>query len=125
MNKILLLLSVLVLASCSNSLDVPLDPELNLYFGNDSNQNVMLTSKDKEYVALNDWLSEHKSDWYSTSGHYPGGMYMKSGVYGIQITKTHVVLYSTTSTQPKAIYIQKIGRDELMELRDIGKQAQK
>ncbi|MEJ1411075.1 MAG: hypothetical protein RPU60_12890 [Candidatus Sedimenticola sp. (ex Thyasira tokunagai)] len=121
MSKIFILLSVLVLVSCSQSLDIQLEPEVDVFFSNDSEQRIRLTPKDKEYVVLNEWLREHSSDWYMTSGRYPGGVYLKSGSHGIQITETHVVLYSTVNPEPKAIYIQGIGRGELSEIRNIGK----
>ena len=121
MSRIFIILSVLVLVSCSQSLDIQLEPEVNVFLSNDSEQIIRLTPKDKEYGNLNEWLREHRSDWYATSGGYPGGVYIKSGIYGIQITETHVVLYSTTSPEPRSIYIQKIGRDELSGIRNIGK----
>lgn len=120
MSKILIILSVFVLVSCSESLDIQLEPEVNVFTSNNSEQRISLTAKDKEYAVLNEWLREHGSDWYSTSGRYAGGVYIKSGKYGIQITKTHVIIYSTTSIQPKAIYIQKVGQGELNGIRDIG-----
>lgn len=114
-------MSVLVLVSCSESLDIQLEPEVNVFLSNDSEQRIRLTPKDKEYAVLNEWLREHRSGWYSTSGRYPGGVYIKSGSYGIQITKSHVVLYSTSNPEPKAIYIQKVSKSELSEIRNIGK----
>jgi len=87
----------------------------------DSERKLRLTSKDETYVDLNMWLREHRSSWHSTSGRYPGGVYLKSGSYGIQITDSHVVLYSTTSSQPKAIYIQKMDKGELSGIRSLGK----
>ncbi len=121
MKKIFIILSVLVLVSCSKSLDIQLEPEVNVFLSNDSEKKIRLTSKDKEYTNLNKWLREHSSGWHSTSGRYPGGVYIKSGIYGIQITETHVVLYSTTSPKPRTIYIQEIGKGKLSGIRNIGK----
>ncbi|MEA1888163.1 MAG: hypothetical protein U9N50_00085 [Pseudomonadota bacterium] len=121
MSRIFIILSVLILVSCSQSLDIQLDPEVSVFLSNDSEQRIRLTPKDKEYAVLNEWLREHRSGWYVTSGRYPGGVYIKSGSYGIQITDTHVVLYSTIIPEPKAIYIQKIGKGELSGIRNIGK----
>ena len=106
---------------CSKSLDIKLEPEVNVFLSNDSEQRIRLTPQDKEYAALNEWLREHRSGWYSTSGRYPGGVYIKSGSNGIQITKTLVVIYSTAHPEPKAMYIQKIGKGELSGVRSIGK----
>ena len=121
MSRILIILSVLVLVSCSESLDIQLESEVNVFLSNDREQRIRLTQKDKEYAVLNEWLREHRSGWYPTSGRYPGGVYIKSGDYGIQITETHVVLYSTTYSEPRSIYIQKVGKGKLSGMRNIGK----
>ena len=121
MSKFFIILSVLVLVSCSESVDIQLEPEVNVYFSNDDERKIRLTPQDKEYVHLNEWLHEHRSDWYPTSGRYPGGAYIKSGIYGIQITEIHVVLYSTTHPEPRSIYIQNISKDELSGIKNLGK----
>ncbi len=121
MRKIFFILSLFVLVSCSKALDVPLDPEVSVYLSNDSEKIIQLTAKDKEYLVLQEWLTEHSSDWHPTSGRYPGGIYLTSGSYGIQITETQVVLYSINHPKPKAMYIQKIGKGELIDIRNIGK----
>ena len=123
MRRILILLSVLALVSCSQSLDIQLEPEVIVVFSDDSEQKIRLTAKDKEYTDLNAWLGEHRSDWHPTSGPYPGGVYIKSGVHGIQITERHVILYSTTSPEPRSIYIQKIDRGELSGIREVSREV--
>ena len=99
--------------SCSESLDIQLESEVNVYISDESERIIRLTPQDKEYINLNEWLRENRSGWYPTSGPYPGGVYIKSGIYGIQITETHVILYSTTYSELRSIYIQKIGRGKL------------
>ena len=121
MVRIIILLLVVVLVSCSKSLDIQLEPEVSLFLNNDTEQRITLTQNDEIYMILNEWLHENKSDWYATSGRYPGGVYIKSGKYGIQVTEAHVVIYSTTSNEPKAIYIQGIKKDELSRIRDYEK----
>lgn len=121
MNRIIILLLAVVLVSCSKSLDIQLEPEVSVFLSNSTEQRIRLTQKDEAYVVLNEWLHENRSDWFVTSGRYPGGVYVKSGNYGIQVTETHVVIYSTTSNEPKAIFIQDIEKDELSRLRDFGK----
>ena len=121
MDRIIILLLVVVLVSCSKSLDIQLEPEVNIFLSKDTEKRIRLTQKDEEYVVLNEWLHENRSDWYATSGRYPGGLYVKSGNYGIQITETHVVIYSTVSHEPKARYIQDIEKGELSRIRNIGK----
>jgi len=121
MRKIFFVLSLFVLVSCSKALDVPLDPEVSVFFSSDSEKIIHLTSKDKEYLVLEEWLTEHRSGWHPTSGRYPGGIYLTSGSYGIQITEKQVILYSTNDAKPKAMYIQHIGNGELIGIRNIGK----
>ena len=103
MNKIIILLLVAVLISCSDSLDIQLEPEVSAFLSNDTKQRISLTQKDEVYVLLNEWLHENSSGWYATSGRYPGGVYVKSGKYGIQVTETHGVIYLTISNEPRAI----------------------
>jgi len=121
MVRIFLVFLMLLLVSCSKSLDIQLDPYVNVFLSKDSGKNIRLTPKDKEYVALNKWLSKHNSSWQPTSGRYRGGVYLTSGSYGIQITETHVVLYSDIYNEPKAVYIQKVGKDKLSGIRNVGK----
>lgn len=121
MYRIIILLLVVLIVSCSKSLDIQLEPEVNLFLNNDTEQRIRLTQKDEVYVVLNEWLYENRSDWYVTSGRYPGGVYVKSGEYGIQVTETNVVIYSTASNEPKAIYIQGIEKDELSRIRNFRK----
>ena len=116
MRVIFIILSALAFVSCSEALDIQLEPEVSMVLSGDRERRIRLTSKDKEYVVLNEWLREHRSGWYPTSGPYPGGVYIKSGDRGIQVTETHVILYSTTSPEPRSIYIQKVAKDELREL---------
>lgn len=123
MNKILILISALFLVSCSQSIDIQLEPEVNVFLSNDSEQRIRLTQKDIEYVILREWLHENRSDWYVTSGRYPGGIYIKSGNYGIQVTNTHVVIYLIKKSEPQAIYIQDIEKGELSRIRNIGKET--
>ena len=121
MNRIIILLLTMVIVSCSSSLDIQLEPEVSLYLNNDTKQQIRLTQEDEAYVALNEWLHENRSGWYVTSGRYSGGVYVKSGNYGIQITKTQVIIYSTTGNKPKAMYIQGIKKGELSKISNFGK----
>lgn len=109
----------LLLVGCSESLDIQLEPEVVVVFSHNNEKSLRLTSENKAYRDLEEWLQKHSSDWYETSGRYPGGLYIKSGKNGIQITQTHVVLYSTVPPEPKALYIQQLGRGELSEFSNI------
>jgi hypothetical protein len=120
MNRIIVLLLAMVLMSCSKSLDIQLEAEVEVFFSNDTEQKIRLTKKDEVYVALNEWLHNNRTGWYATSGRYPGGVYIKSGVYGIQVTESKVVIYSTTSKKPKAIFIQEIQKGELSKVIHLG-----
>lgn len=113
MKNIVALLLVITLVGCSKIVDIQLTPEVELLSSDNAEHRIRLTQKDEAYVFLNSWLNENKADWYTTSGRYPGGVYVESGDYGIQITELKVVLYSRTRNETKAIYIQEIEKGEL------------
>ena len=121
MNRVIILLLVMFIVSCSKSLDIQLEPEVSMFLNNDTEQRIRLTQKDEAYVVLNEWLHENRSDWHATSGRYPGGVYIKSGNYGIQVTESHVVIYSTANNETKAIYIQAVEKGELSIISNFGK----
>ncbi len=120
MVRIIVLLLAVGLAGCSQTLDVPLEAEVNVFLSGDSNKPIRLTRQDTAYVELNEWLRDNRSEWYATSGRYPGGVYIKSGTHGIQVTERHVVIYSTAGSEAKAMYIQDINKDELPNIRSLG-----
>jgi len=105
---------------CSKAVDVQLDPKVTVFLS-DSEEKVHLTSKDAEYLMLKQWLEQHKASWLSTSGKYSGGIYLTSGNYGIQVTDSKVVLYSSIANNPTAIYAQEIERSDLRALKDLSK----
>ena len=121
LGRMLIVLSVFVLAGCSKSLDLQLEPEVTAYITGESRKTIRLTAQDKAYVVLNRWLQENASDWYPTSGRYPGGVYIKSGVDGIQVTDALVILYSAEHAEPRAMYVHKILKDELSEIKNLGR----
>lgn len=108
-----------MLTSCTESYQVQLESEVKVYLSDNSEKVIILTKKDKEYINLNQWLVENQSNWYSTSGRYPGGVYVKSGSHGIQVTKLQVVLYSTEGKEPVAIKIQNLKKGDLTDLRNL------
>ena len=120
MSRILFILSIFLLVSCSASLDIQLGPEVSVFHSTNNELNKQLTPNDNEYLALDKWLQEHNTGWHSTSGRYRGGVYLTTENYGIQITKTHVILYSIKLAKPEAIYIQELGKGELNEVRSLG-----
>lgn len=113
MNRVIIILLAISLFGCSKSVDIQLAPEVQMLHSKDTKQRISLTKKDKAYIVLNEWLHENKTGWYATSGRYPGGVYIKSGDYGVQVTELKVIIYSTTSKEPKAIYIKDIKKGEL------------
>lgn len=121
MNKIIILILVMCLLGCSKVVDVQLEPEVQMFLSSDLKQKITITSQDKAYVDLKEWLDENKANWQATSGRYPGGVYVKSGNYGIQVTELKVILYSTVNKEPKAIYIQEITKDKLRTVFNFGK----
>lgn len=121
MKKHLLILSALLMfMGCSKVVDVQLDPEVTVFLSS-SEEKVHLTSSDAEYLMLKQWLEQHKTSWLSTSGKYSGGIYLTSGNYGIQVTDSKVVLYSSIENNPTAIYAQEIERSDLRALKDLSK----
>lgn len=120
MLKIFTFLSIFMIVACSKTVDIQLDPEIIAIPSESREKRITLSSKDNEYVLLNDWLRENNSSWNNTSGRYPGGVYIISGDNGIQVTRTHVVIYSTKNPEPEAIYIQKVYNGELNSIREIG-----
>lgn len=123
MKKHILILStlLLLLMGCSKSVDVQLDAEVTVFLSNGSEQKIRLTNNDAEYVMLKEWLEQNKANWLSTSGRYSGGIYLTSGKYGIQVTDSKVVLYSSITNKPTAIYAQEIERSELKALKNLGR----
>ena len=121
MNKIIILILVMSLMGCSKVVNVQLTPEVQMVLHSDLKQRIMLTAQDEAYTELNNWLATNSANWQATSGRYPGGVYVKSGDYGIQVTELKVILYSTVGNDPKAIYIQEISKDELRSVFNYGK----
>ena len=121
MARIIVLLLVVGLAACSQTLDISLESEVDVFLSSDNNKKIRLTQQDEAYRELNEWLHKHRSEWYATSGRYPGGVYVKSGNHGIQITDSHVVIYSTTGPEARPMYIQELAKGELPNVKGIGK----
>ena len=121
MNRILIFLSVLAITACTKTVDFQLEPSVILIPSENQEQRITLTAEDKEYTLLSKWLEVNKSNWNSTSGQFPGGVYIVSGDHGIQINRTHVVIYSTKQPKPKAIYIQKVRNGDLNAVREIAR----
>jgi hypothetical protein len=120
MNRILVLLAALLLAGCSDTFDIELEPEVTVFVGNSNGLQIRLTNSDQEYLALAQWLRENRSSWMLTSGRYSGGVYIQTGEHGIQVTESTVVIYSTQGSDPQAIYIQNIKKSELGSIKSIG-----
>lgn len=112
---------LLFLVGCSKPVDVLLDDEITVLSSSNSEKKVQLTAKDAEYILLKEWLIQHRGSWLSTSGRYPGGVYLTSGEYGIQVTDSKVILYTNIADNPTAIYAQEIERSDLKILKDLGR----
>jgi hypothetical protein len=126
MNKFIRILSVLIFSvfvfvGCSKPMTIELQPLVKVYLSENKDKVIHLTSDDSAYNELAQWLSEHQSGWYPTSGKYPLGVYVVSGEYGIQITQRRIVIYSTKKAKPEAIYVQEIKDVELKKIKAIGK----
>lgn len=123
MKKNILVLSILLLMlmGCSKLVDVQLDPEVTIFLSNGGGQQIQLTAEDAEYIMLQEWLEKNKAGWLSTSGRYSGGVYLTSDNYGIQVTDSKVVLYTSITDKPRAIYAQEIERSDLKALKNLNK----
>lgn len=120
MKRIFVLLSALLLAGCSSTFDIQLKPKVTAFVGDSNGQQIELTQSSPEYLVLNEWLQENRTEWMVTSGRFSGGVYIQSGDDGIQVTDTKVVIYSTQGTDPQAIYIQNIKKSELSIIKKLG-----
>ena len=116
-------ISVLLTTGCSEQLDIRLAPEVKVHLSKDRSKVMRLTEKDQAYQELEQWLAEHQSGWYPTSGRYSGGVYLVSGDQGILITERRVVIYSIEKAKPEAIYVQEINNSDLLIVKNIGAQA--
>ncbi|GHE85486.1 hypothetical protein [Thalassotalea profundi] len=121
MKIVITLLLMTGLFACSKSIDIKLEPEVYLVLSQDAKQRIYINEKDEAYVTLSQWLDDNKDGWYATSGHYSGGVYVKSGEYGVLITDLKVIIYSTLGKAPKAIYAKNINRGELGTLLNFSK----
>lgn len=119
MIRIVFVVAVLLLQACSQSVDIVLEPQVSVYVSNDSQREIILTADQVPYIELQNWLNANNEGWHSTSGRYPGGVYIASGAWGVQVIDSHVVLYSSNKAKPSAIYIQKLEKDKLSALQNI------
>ena len=115
----MIILSMIVLSGCSKPVSIQLEPKLTLFISSDKETPIHLTAQDEAYIALDNWLKENSDNWYSTSGKYPGGVYIVSGNDGIQVTQRRVILYTITEGKPVAKYVQEIDQTELKILKNI------
>jgi len=113
MNRFIILLLVMSLLGCSKSVNIRLEPEVQMVLSMDTKEKISISKKDEIYVLLDTWLLENTTGWYATSGRYPGGVYVKSGNNGIQITESQVIIYSTIQSKPTALYIHDIEKGQL------------
>lgn len=123
MRNVLLLLVIFVLSACTQTLDLQLASEVTVYRSDDRANPLTLTAKDSEYALFNHWLNEHRSEWHPTKGRFRGGIFMKSGKDGIQVTKSEVILYASRDGKMEATHAAQIGPNELQPIKDIGKKS--
>ena len=115
-----LLASILLMAGCTETVNIQLEPEVDAYTVTDSQTKIGLVETDSAYVELNNWLQENQTGWHNTSGRFPGGVYIKSGVNGIQVTGMEIIVYSTTGSEPDAKFVRHVGKTELPLVRKLG-----
>jgi hypothetical protein len=114
------LASLAFMVGCSETVNIQLEPKVNAYLVTNSQQAISIDEADAAHKELNTWLSEHQTGWHNTSGRFPGGIYIKSGKDGIQVTGMEVVIYSTSGAAPDARYVRNVGKKELPLVRAIG-----
>ncbi len=111
------LASLMLMTGCTETVDFQLGPKVDAYLMTDSKQAISIAQTDAAYTELNEWLRENQEGWHATTGRYPGGVYLKSGDDGIQVTGMNVVIYSTDGPEPNAEYIHHVGKQELKAVR--------
>lgn len=115
-----LLISLFLTTGCTETIDVQLQPKVDAYLVTNSKQAINLVETDAAHIELNNWLRENNTNWHITSGRYPGGIYIKSGTDGIQVSGMQIIIYSTTGAEPDAKYVRHVGKTELPLLRGVG-----
>lgn len=114
------LASLLLISGCTETIDIQLEPNVDAYVVTDSKNKISLSKTDPAHAELQNWLNENNTGWHNTMGRFPGGVYIKSGKDGIQVTGMEIVIYSTTGPQPDAKYVRNVGKKELPLVRGIG-----
>ena len=115
-----LLASLLLVAGCTETVNIQLEPKVGAYIVTDSKTKIDLVETDPAHLELNSWLEENQTGWHNTTGRFAGGVYIKSGMNGIQVTGMEVVIYSTAGIEPNAKFVRSVGRTELPLVRAIG-----
>jgi hypothetical protein len=113
------LASLLLVAGCSETINIQLEPKVDAYVVSASKQKVSLVETDTAYIELQSWLQENQTGWHNTSGRFPGGVYIKSGKRGIQVTGMEIVIYTINGFEPDAQYVRNVGKTELPLVRGI------
>jgi hypothetical protein len=115
-----ILASLLLMTGCSETVKIQLEPEVGAYIVTDSKTKISLTKTDPAHLELNSWLKENQTGWHNTSGRFAGGVYIKSGVNGIQVSGMEIIIYSTAGSEPDAKFVRSVGKTELPLVRAIG-----
>jgi hypothetical protein len=113
------LASLLLVAGCSETINIQLEPKVDAYVVSASKQKVSLVETDTAYIELQRWLQENQTGWHNTSGRFSGGVYIKSGKRGIQVTGMEIVIYTINGFEPDAQYVRNVGKTELPLVRGI------
>jgi hypothetical protein len=116
-----LLASLLLMAGCTETVNIQLEPKVDAYIVTDSQAKISLVETNPAYIELSNWLQENQAGWHNTAGRFPGGVYIKSGMNGIQVTGMEVIIYTTAGLEPDAKFVRHVGKTELPLVRGIGK----
>ena len=112
--------SLIFMAGCTETVNIQLESKVDAYLVTDRTQAINLIETDAAHIELNTWLRENNTGWHITSGRYPGGIYIKSGSDGIQVSGMEIIIYSTTGPEPEAKYVRNVGKTELPVVRGVG-----
>lgn len=102
-----------VLMGCSKFVEMSLAPEVTVFISGANEKSFKLSDQDEAHKALSYWLATHQDGWYSTSGKFPGGVYLVSGTEGIQVTENKVVIYTNVNSDPQATHVYEIDKNDL------------
>jgi len=115
--------ALIVLAGCSQSVNIQLAPEVSVFHSSDPKHEIRLAADHPAYQEFNAWLTDNPDGWYGVSGRFQGGVFIQTGVQGIQVLNTEVVLYAKQQGGLSATHVHEIGPGELNNIKQLHRNA--